>query len=475
MSGFCLALVFAAAAGSPAVPGEYPADRPLQADSLPGGWTYLPERVQEIPGGPADSWWRRFSDPVLDSLIQLGVERNYDLRIAARRSGIARAAMNRAKAGWYPTVSASLGWSHNSPSGATGRGEPAAVPSESYFNAGLSATWEIDIFGKVAAGVKAGRESYRASRAEYAGAMVSMCAQIASTYFTLRAQQRLLQVSRAHCESQMKIVKIAQARFEATLASKLDVAQAWQTYYSTYASIPALESAVRTSINSLGVLVGEFPAGAEGIVGSGGQLPNWLLSIPAGVPADLLRRRPDIIAAEREVASAAASVGVAKKDFLPSLTIEGTIGTAARRFDNLFGEHSLTWSVTPTLSWTLFDGFARKYSLVSAREQLQQTIDSYNLAVMNAVGETDSALSSYAAALRHIEAIQQLCVQNEEALQLAVRRYKDSLSPMSDVVNAQLNALSGESELVQAQASALTSLVTLYEALGGGIDMDADD
>lgn len=466
--GFAVALLLYGASFSRARATE-----PLAPDSLPAHWTYLPDNIQEIPGGPSDTWWKQFSDPVLDSLIVLGVERNYDLRIAARRREIARAAMNQAKSGWYPTVSASFGWTHDQPSGAIGKGEPVSAPSESFFNAGLSASWEIDIFGRIAAGVKAKKAQYRASRAEYAGAMVSMTAQIAATYFTLRQQQRLLQVALAHSESQMKIVKIAEARFEATLASKLDVAQAWQTYYSTIASIPPLESAIHASINSLGILIGEFPAQAAAMLGDGGPLPNWQSTLPAGVPADILRRRPDIVEAEQQLAAAAAAVGVAKKDFLPVLSIEGTIGTSARKIDNLFGSHSLTWSVAPTLSWTLFDGFARKYSLVSAREEMEAAIDSYNLAVMNAVGETDSALSRYGAALRHIDVIQKLCVENEEALQLAIRRYKDSLSPMSDVVNAQLNALAGESDLVQAQASALSSLVTLYEALGGSISPDA--
>lgn len=447
------------------------ADEPLTADSLPAAWTYTPEKYQEIPGGPDDRWWSRFSDPLLDSLIVLGVERNYDLRIAHRRQEIARAAMNQARAAWYPTIGVSAGWTASKESGATSRGASTSIPTESYFNAGLNASWEIDIFGKVAAGVKEKKAQYNASRAEYAGSMVSLTAQIASTYFTLRSQQRLLQVARAHCESQMKIVNIARARFEATLASKLDVAEAWQTYYSTAASIPMLESSIQASINSLGILVGEFPPEAARMLAEPGPLPNWKTEISAGVPADLLRQRPDIVEAEMELAAAAASVGIAKKDFLPTLTIEGTVGTASRRLGDLFSGHSFTWSVAPTLSWTLFDGFSRKYQLVSAREQMQSSIDSYNLAILNAVGETENALASYDASLRHIEIVEKLCAQNEEALDLAVKRYKDSLSPMTDVVNAQLNALAGESELVQAQESALSSLVTLYEALGGGVTL----
>lgn len=449
-------------------------DRPIGADSLPGQWTYVPENIQEIPGGVDDHWWRQFSDPLLDSLIVLGIRNNYDLRSAMHRSEMARAAMKQAQAGWYPTVGISAGWTHEQQSGAVGRGTPSAIPSDSYFSAGLNASWEIDIFGKVSASVKAGKADYRASRAEYAGAMVSMTAQIASTYFTLRSQQRLLQVAEAHCESQMKIVKIAQARFDAMLASKLDVAQAWQTYYSTSASIPMLESSIHASITALGILIGEFPAQASAMLATPGPLPNWKPMLPAGIPADLLRRRPDIVAAEMQLAASAARVGISKKDFLPTLSIQGSVGTSARDIGDMFGRNSLTWSVAPTLSWTLFDGFARKYQLVSAREQMQEAIDSYNLTVMNAVGETDNALEAYGATLKHIEIVNRLCAQNEEALRLAIERYKNSLSPMTDVVDAQLNALAGESELVQAQASALSSLVTLYEALGGGIGDPAE-
>lgn len=446
------------------------AQQPLSADSLPQAWSYTSDRLQEIPGGSNDHWWSRFSDPTLDSLIVLGIERNYDLKIASRRQEMARAAMNQARATWYPTIGLSAGWTAAQSSGANNRGAKSSIPSESYFNAGLNASWEIDLFGKVASGVKAKKAQYNATRAEYAGAMVSMTAQIASTYFTLRSQQRQLQVAKAHCESQMKIVNIAKARYEASLASKLDVAQAWQTYYTTASTIPMLESSIHASINSLGILIGEFPPEAARMLAQPGPLPNWKINVNTGVPADLLRRRPDIVEAEMQLAAAAANLGVAKKDFLPTLTIEGSIGTAARRLDNLFGSDSFTWSVAPTLSWTLFDGFARKYSVVSAREEMQSAIDSYNLSVLNAVGETESALSTYDASLRHIDLTQQLCVQNQEALRLAIERYKDSLSPMTDVVNAQVNALAGETQLIEAQASALTSLVSLYEALGGGID-----
>jgi NodT family efflux transporter outer membrane factor (OMF) lipoprotein len=429
---------------------------------------HLPMAAQS---GVDRDWWRQFSDPLLDSLIQMGVERNYDLKISAQRMAVARATMNQAKAGWYPTVGVSVGWTAERSSGATTRNE-VSTPTDRYFNAGLNASWEVDLFGKVATAVKAKRAEFQASQAEYAGNLVAIAAQIASTYFTLRSQQRLLQVAQAHCASQMRIVEIAKARYQADLASKLDVAEAYQTYYSTAATIPSLENSVVTSINALGVLVGELPEEAAAMLNEPGPLPNWSSRVAAGIPADVVRQRPDVIQAQQSLEAAAQQVGIARKDFLPTLTIEGTVGTAARDVGKLFSGKSWDWSVTPTLSWTLFDGFSRKYQLVSAKESWQSALDSYNLVVLNAISEVANDLSSYNAKLKQIAILEQLCAQNEEALQLSIERYKDSLSPMTDVVNAQLNALSGESQLVQAQASALNALVTLYEALGGGITPD---
>lgn len=438
--------------GGKAFANDYAADV-----SVPASWSYVPEKMQEIPGGVSDHWWSSFADSMLDSLIAMGVERNFDVKMAMRRMEIARAAMNQAKSAWYPTLTAEAGWE-----------------TKADFNAGLSASWEIDLFGKIADNVKGKRAEYRAGRAEYAGAMVSMASQIASTYFSLRGYQQMLIIAQRHCANQMKIVKIAQARYEAQLASKLDVAQAWQTYYSTASTIPQIENNIQTTINSLGILIGEYPQQAAALLSKPNELPRYDIDVSAGIPADLLRYRPDIVEAELKLASMAASLGVAKKDFLPTLTIEGSISTAAHNLSNLFSDKTYSWSVSPTLSWTLFNGFSRKYQLVSAREQLQNALENYRLTVMTAVNETETAISSYDAYLRQISSLRKLCEENNEVLQLSITRYKDSLSTMNDVVNALISSLTGETSLVQAEVAALNALVSLYEALGGGIGNPAD-
>lgn len=439
-------------------------------DSLPDRWSYLPEHIIDIPE-PSDGWWKDFGDATLDSLMSLGISNNYDIAMAARRSEIARNSMKAAQGGWMPSVGLSAGWNRTRNSGliASSHGHAA---TESYFSAGLNASWEIDIFGKVASGVKSKKSAWKATRAEQAGVMLSISSQIASTYMKLRMLQQQLEVAHNHAESEMKIVNIAKARFETTLASKLDVAQAYEVYYSTTASIPMLENSIHTTINALAVLTGMSLSQADTLLSTPSPMPGYNQLVNAGVPMELLRRRPDIAQAEIELAQYAAEIGIAKKDFLPTLTITGSIGTAAHNIGDLMQKQSFTYSVAPTLSWTIFDGLNRKYNLANARETMLIGIDNYNLTVATAVQEADNALATYYSSLRYVEAVQKVVDQNIEELTLAIDRYKNSLSPMSDVVTAQLNSLSAENQMIEAKGSALSALIALYEALGGGFNIN---
>lgn len=439
-------------------------------DSIPERWSYQPEFAMEIPE-PGNGWWKCFADPTLDSLMTLGIENNYNIAMAVRRSEIARNNMRSAQGGWMPSFGLDAGWTKARSSGKIIHPYSNGI-TQSYFSAGLSASWEIDIFGKVASKVKAEKVAWKASRAEYAGVMLSVNAQIATAYMKLRMLQQQLCVANRHAENQMKIVNIAKARFETTLASKLDVAQAYEVYYSTTASVPMLENSIHTVINSLAVLTGIPITEAQKILGEKSEMPEYIQMVNAGIPIELLRRRPDIVQAEMELAQYAAEIGIAKKDFLPTLSINGSIGSSTHRLGDLMKSETFTYSVAPTLSWTIFDGLARKYNLANARETMAIGIDNYNLTVSNAVQEADNALATYYSSLRYVDAVQKVVEQNKEELALAIDRYKNSLSPMSDVVTAQLNSLAAENQIIEAKGTALSALISLYEALGGSFDID---
>lgn len=439
---------------------------------LPEQWDCQSQYLDKQPDN--DEWWKDFNDNVLDSLITVGLANNYNLAIAAKRIAVAENTMHSAASAYYPSLGLNAGWTKSRTSGMNGN-EGAKASYASYFDLGLSLSWQIDLFGKITSQTREKNALYKASKAEFDGAMLSLAASIATNYFQLRVWQAELQVAKEHSERQQKVVAIAEARFECELASKLDVTQARGVYYSTLASVPVLENSINTAITSLAILVGAYPEDLKPLLSSPAPLPDYHMIIPVGVPADLIRRRPDIIAAEHEITAYAEALGVAKKDFLPTLTINGSIGTSAHRGGDLFSKESLGYTIAPTLSWTIFNGLQRKYNTAIAREQLEIGIDNYNEAVMNAVGDVDNAMSSYRAALLHIDALQLVMEQSNESLRLSIDLYKNSLTQFSNVVDAQMSVLENQNSLIVAHGQALNYIVSLYKAIGGGLNITVNN
>ena len=296
---------------------------------------------------------------------------------------------------------------------------------------------------------------------------LSMAAAIARAYFNLRLYQQRLAVVNSQLESQEKLVAITKARHEAGLASGLDVSQAEQVVLTTKASVPALEAMVNSALYSLATLTGRYPQQLEADLGTAAQLPDGYDVIPVGIPADLLRR-PDVVGAERQLALYAAQVGIAKKDFLPTLSLTASAGTEAHRFDNLFTAHSFGWSVAPQLTWTVFDGFARKYNVAAAKLQFEYAMDNYNMTILTAYQEVEDAMSQYVSALRALDADRLLLAQTEKSLSLSIDLYKQGLASFSDVADAQVSTLDAQNAVLSQKAGKLTALVALYQALGGG-------
>lgn len=436
-------------------------------DSIPSHWTYDEHFNQTIPTD--DNWWQRLGDPLLDTLIARGIEGNPDVVIAAKRIAMAKEALNAARSGYYPTLGLQGGWTKSRSSGALGS-ETMPAATADYFSLGINMSWEIDVFGKIRARSSQQKALYNATRAEYAATMVALCANIAKAYVNLRVWQSEWQVATEHIASQEKIVKITEARHEAGLASMLDVTQARIVFYSTQASMPMLKTSIRTTINSLALLLGVYPREVSAMLETPRPLPDHRQMVPVGVPAELLRRRPDIVEAEYELASYAAALGIAKRDFLPTLSLNGSIGTSAHRAGDLFSHESLTYTIAPTLTWTIFDGLSRRANAVSARQQMEIGIESYNNTVMTAIEEVDNAIATYTGTLRNLDILDDVVEQSRKSLDLSLDLYKRGLSPFNNVVTAQMNLLEYQNSAVAAGGRALTALITLYEAIGGGWD-----
>lgn len=444
---------------------ETSAQTPIQADDMPRQWQYTEMYDQTMP--TSDTWWKEFGDPVLDSLITVGVNNNYDVLTAGRRIDMARQALRQTKSAYYPTFTANGGWTANRASGVTTK-HHADATTMSYFDLGVDMNWQIDVFGKITARAKESKAQFEATSAEYSAMMVTVSAKIATAYMQLRTLQTEVEVLNKHIAQQKRVADITNARHEAGLASMLDVSQALTTYYSTKAAMLQLNTNITTTINAIAVLTGTFPDDITPILSRPMPMPAYQKIVAVGMPMDLLRRRPDVAEAEYTLAGYAAALGVAKKDFLPTLSLSGSIGTSARDASDMFGKQSYTYTVAPTLSWTIFDGMSRNAAVASARRQMETGIDNYNNTVLTAVQEVDNAMATYYNNVNYIDMLDQVVEQAEKSFDLSIDLYKQGLTDFINVSNSQISYLTYSNELVEAKGQALSALVNLYQALGGG-------
>lgn len=459
-----MAILLPAAKGFAATGTDDVSSRWLSApvDSV---WQYTEYSTQPMPD--EDRWWTGFNDDTLNRLIALAIQNNYDAKGALSRIRASRAQMQAMYAGYYLTIDASIGYDLQRESGVEVKPYRNATTS-SFFTAGLSASWEIDIFGRVAANVKAGKAALAVSRLDYDGVMVSLAANVATRYFSLLTSRLQLANAKEHIKSQTAVLKIVEARYEAGLVAKLDVAQSKTVLLSTESSIPSLETSEIASLNALATLCGVQASDIEALVRQSAELPAPVTPHAIGLPADLIRRRPDLVMAEQNLALLSARVGIAKKDFLPTLSLQAQAGVGSHSMNKLFTHDAFYYMVAPTLSWTIFNGLERKRNVEAAKFNLEEAIAEYNNTVLNAVGEVNNALAQFSASRRQCELLALTVGQCREALSLAMERYKLGLVDFSDVATTLQDLLQYQNSLISAKGNALAADVTLYESLGGG-------
>lgn len=413
-----------------------------------------------------DRWWTVFEDATLDSLIHLAIDQNPSVLMALNRIDMAKANLGIARSVFFPTIDINGGWTRQQTSGNTGSSTPQAW--NSYYNATLNMSWQVDVFGSIRMKVKAQKENYAATREEYNATMVSLCAEVASAYFNLREMQQELDVLQRNAQSQEAVVKITEVRYNTGLVSKLDVAQAKSVYYSTLASIPTTESSIIQYMNTLAVLLGLYPQEIEEALSTPRPLPDYMEPVGVGIPGQLLLRRPDIRAAERQVNAQVALLGVAKSDWFPTFFVNGTLGYTSHDLRDFTRKNSLTWSIAPSMSWTLFNGGERTNNIRLQQAQLDETINQFNNTVLTAMQEVDNAMSAYKNSIKQIVACREMLNQGKEVFNLSLDLYKQGLTPFQNVLDSQRSLLTYENSLVKAKGYSLVCLVQMYKALGGG-------
>ena len=440
-------------------------DREFLRESLPTQWNDSEYFNQTLP--PDDKWWRNFNDPVLDSLIAVAGNSNYSVLAAIENIRKARAAWRTAQGKMLPAFDFSAGWQRTKTSGNIAQ-TMYTEAWEGQFSTAVSMQWQADIFGTIYMRSKAQKKLFMATEEEYRAVMVTLIANVATTYFSLRQSLAEMQVIRWNVESQREIMDIVTSRYESGLASKLDVAQSRSVYYSTMAQIPAMQAKIESYRNAMAVLLGIYPQELENWLEEGYHLPEYIEPVTVGIPSGLVRRRPDVRATERQVEANAAVLGATRRDWFPEIFITGTIGYASENLKHLPRAKSLTWEIAPTIKWNIFSGGERLNATREARASLDQSIAQYNSTILNAVQEVEDAMSQYKSSIAQIVSLREAVNQNRETLTLSLELYKQGLTQFQNVLDAQRSLLNYQNYLVQAHGYSLIYLVNLYEALGGG-------
>lgn len=432
---------------------------------LPDNWSQEEQFQQTIP--MEDTWWHSFDDSRLDSLITVAGRSNYSVLSAIENIRIAKASWRIAQSAMYPSIDLGGGWQRSKTSGnisSTGYKESWG----GYFDAAVSMSWQADLFGNIYKRSQAQKQLFMASEEEYRAVMVTLCANVAKTYFSLLQSLGEMNVLQKNVDSQKEIMNLVEVRYNTGLASKLDVAQARSVYYSTLASIPAMNATIQQYRNAMAILLGEYPENFRNWPGGNITLPKHTGAVAIGVPANLLRRRPDVRAAERNVEAYASLLGAAKREWLPEFYLNASIGFAATDARKIPRSGSMTWEIAPSMQWNLFDGGSNTNSTRQAKARLEQSIIEFNSTVLTAMQEVENAISAYRYSIEQIEALRETVIQGEETLRLSLNLYKQGLTPFQNVLDAQRSLLNYQDNLVKAQGYSLITLVELYESLGGG-------
>jgi len=447
------------AACSPVGPNYQP-PRP----ETPAHWSEATSAVQESQSAALRQWWLLFNDPLLDSLINRAFAANLDLQIAETRIREARAQRQIATAAGLPAFDLDGGYvnsgrSKNVSSGGT---------RQELFEAHFDASWEIDVFGGVRRQTEAAEANLAAAVEDWRDVGVSLAAETARSYLELRASQQRLAIARANSRTQEQTLDLVRNKFQNGLGNELEVAQAETLLAQTRAQAPALESSAAQATHQLALLLGQKPQALKAELSQPAKTPPPPPQLPVVLPSELLRQRPDIRSAERQLAAATAAVGASTAELFPRFSLAALIGLQSNSLPDLIARSSRFWSAGPTVQWSLFDGGKARAGVEISEARRQRARATYEKTVLAALGETESAL----VALDRERITRTILAEAETASQRAVLiargQHQSGLATFLNVLQSENALLQTQDKLAQSEQQLALDLVALYKALGGG-------
>lgn len=426
---------------------------------------FVPAYSQEETIITENYWWESFGDSTLNLLESAAIESNYNLRGAVKKIEASKQSVRQVMAQYYPTIGIATGYDFDHSSGAEVR-PYATGQTESFFHLGLNLSWEIDLFGRISQKVKGAKADLKATKYEADAVALTLSADVATDYTMYKMYEAQLNIARKSLEAQKVDYKLAVDKYEAGLVSKYDVAQAKNMLNTTVLKVPTIESNVATMRNALKTLTGLGEVELQTILNRGKQLQPISPDLSSLNP-EILVNRPDLASSRSQISSMASQVGLAQKDWLPTLSLNASGATASHNIRNLFQHNSYTYAITPTLSWTLFSGFSRSATIAEAKANLESQIEDYRMSLSQALEEVKNADENMNAAHKQLVLYDDVVISAKEMLEIATERYRLGLVGFGDISGAELGLLDYLTNREAAQANKVTAIINLWKALGG--------
>ena len=463
-----MVVCFMAASGCTKVGPDYePPEVPV-----PDAWRA--SVVDDLSKGtsPLETWWHQLDDPVLDELIEKAGKANLDLRIAEVRVREALALRGVASGARVPEVILDGGYTRIKPT------ENGIAPAPNDGNAfsvhelGIGFNWEVDFFGRVARSVEAATAQLEASIEDYRDVLVLLYAEVASSYIDVRTAQARLDFAWSNVDAQKETLQLTRDRFNAGLTSALDVAQAESNLASTEAQIPTFETQVEFGLNRIATLLGEVPGAVNDLISDDRSIPDPDPSVTVGLPAELLRRRPDIRRVERQLASQTALIGVAKADLYPTFSLSGVLALESTDLGDLTDGNSVTWSFTPGLRWNIFSGGRIRNQIRVEEARTEQAYVTYEQTVLLALEEVENAMVAYEREKVRRNKLVEAVDATQRSVELVRTQYLSGLTDFQNYLDSQRSLFNQQDQLAASKGLVVQALVVLNRALGGGWPAD---
>lgn len=443
----------------------------------------VPAKLSVSAAGNADAsqtantnwltWWKAFQDPVLDALLEEAAANSQDMVLATARIAEARATLGQNQANFYPTVDLNAGVTRRRTSQNAATYSPALGPYSSDAQLGLSASYEIDFWGKYASADAAARARLLGQVANRATVLTTLYANVAQSYFALRALDAQLLLAEQTLATRIENLRLQKRRFESGIVGELDLRQAESEAASAQVTVQITQQNRSNAESALAVLAGRTPAAIIRPVIARGSDVGTLISrpiIPSELPSDVLTRRPDVVSAEQNLMAANADIGQARAAYFPKLSLTASYGQQSKDLSTLFDPASVFWNMVGNLTQPIFRAGAIDAVVAAANAREQQAVAQYTQTVQNAFRDVHDALSNVAAGRDVTATTVQRIDALRSTLRLAELRYKVGYSPYLEVLNAQRDLAQAESGLVDVQRNQLSAVVSMYKAVGGGWD-----